>query len=171
MRRRGVIAARAGGGTGGVDRGRDEFADAFEAAFARLQVEIESVCPADVPWPKRVAAAVRASLDFAAAHPDAAQTMTNDAMAEGAEGFARYDRVIEHFGEMLLPGRAERPGGKELPEITEKLMVGGLATLIAQRLDYGRHVELPSLAHEAIQFVLTPYVGVEEARRIAAAES
>lgn len=145
------------------------FADAFEAALGRLQVRVETACAAEVPWPARVAAAVQAALALAAADPATAQVLTNDALSEGREGFAHYDRMIGHFGEMLLPGRAERPEGDMLPEITEKLMVGGLASLIAQRLDYGRHVELPSLAPEAIQFVLTPYVGVEEARRISIA--
>jgi len=168
VRRRGAITAKAGGGTGGVGRDRDEFADAFETAFARLQAKIESVCVATAPWSKRVAAAIRASLDFAAANPDAAQTLTNDALAQGKEGFARYDRMVEHFCRMLLEGRDEQSQGECLPEITEKMMIGGLATLIAQRLDYGRHVELPSLALEAIQFVLTPYVGIDEAKRIAA---
>jgi hypothetical protein len=77
--------------------------------------------------------------------------------------------MISHFGERLLPGRAMRPEGERLPEITERAMIGGLAMLIAQRLDLGRAAELPALAPEAIQFVLTPYLGTEEARRVARA--
>ena len=77
--------------------------------------------------------------------------------------------MIAHFGERLLPGRALRPEGERLPEIVEKAMTGGIAMLIAQRLDTGREAELPAATAEAIQFVLTPYLGTEEARRIAAA--
>jgi hypothetical protein len=48
-------------------------------------------------------------------------------------------------------------------------MVGGLASLIAQRLDSRAAVsQLPALAPDAIQFVLTPYLGAEAARRIGA---
>lgn len=140
---------------------------AFEAAFVRVQGQVETVCSAEPDWPTGVAAGVRVAFAYAAAHPDDAQVLTNEAMAVGKDGFARYDRMIEHFGELLLPGRTERPEGESLPEITEKLMVGGLASLIAQRLDFGRHVELPALAPEAIQFVLTPYLGSGEARRVA----
>jgi hypothetical protein len=114
-----------------------------------------------------VAAGIRAALAFATDDPVAAQRLTNDALAEGREGFLEYDRMIEEFGERLLPGRELRPEGDLLPELTEKMMIGGLATLIAQRLDFGRHVELPTLAPEAIQFVLTPYLGAEEARGVA----
>jgi hypothetical protein len=118
-----------------------------------------------------VAEGIRVALSFAAAHPDAARILTRDAMAGGKEGFGRYDRMIEHFAKSLLPGRALRPEGEQLPEVTEKLMVGGIAALIAQRLDNGRPAELPALAPEAIQFVLTPYLGATDARRVAYGDS
>ncbi len=152
-------------------RDQDGFVNAFEAAFARLQVRIEPACAAEEEWPAQVAAGVRAALDFAAAEPDSAQALTNDALAAGREGYARYERLLSHFGARLLPGRALRPEGERLPEIIEKAMTGGIAMLIAQRLDMGRAAELPALAEEATQFVLTPYLGTAEARRIAAEQA
>jgi hypothetical protein len=145
----------------------DEFADAFEPALARLQVRIETACATEAEWPTQVAAGIRGALTFAAAEPVAAEVLTNGAMAGGKAGFERYDRMIEHFAEALRPGRSQRPEGDRLPEITEKTMVGGVAMLIAQRLTFGRHTELPALAAEAIQFVLTPYLGATDARRVA----
>lgn len=112
-------------------------------------------------WPSGVAASIRAALAFAARAPVAA----NEALANGREGYARYDGMLDHFAERLLPGRALRPEGQHLPAIIEKALVGGIAVLVAQRLDQAG--ELPVLAPEAIQFVLTPYLGVVEARRVA----
>jgi hypothetical protein len=149
----------------------DDFATAFESAFARLQVIILDACGGEDGWPAKVAAAVRAALEFAAADPAAAQVLTNEALAHGADGFARHDRLIAYFAEQLLPGRDERPDGEPLPEITERFMAGGIAMLAAQRLDRGRQDGLPALAPEAIQFVLTPYLGTEEARRAARARA
>jgi hypothetical protein len=146
---------------------KDDFARTFEAALARLQVRVESACAAKRDWPEQVAAGIRAALEFAAAEPAAADALTNGALAHGHAGFARYDRMIAHFGERLLPGRALRPENARLPEITERAMTGGLATLIAQRLDHGGTDDLPALAPEAIQFVLTPYLGSAAAARIA----
>lgn len=146
----------------------DDFANDFEPAFARLQIRIETACAAESEWPDQVAAGVRAALRFAAADPGSAKVLTSDALAAGQDGYARYERMIAHFGKRLLPGRALRPEGEHLPEIIEKAMTGGLAMLIAQRLDLGREAELPALADEAIQFVLTPYLGTEEARRLGA---
>jgi len=149
----------------------DEFATAFESAFARLQIRVETACASEVDWPAQVAAGIRAALAYAAAEPAAAQVLTNEAMAGGKAGFVRYDRMIEHFAGGLLPGRAERPEGEQLPQITEKTMVGGVAMLVAQRLSFGRQAELPGLASEAIQFVLTPYLGAADARSVAFGDS
>jgi hypothetical protein len=142
---------------------------AFDTTFARLQIHVETACVAEEEWAAQIAAGIRAALAFAVRDPAAVRTLTK-ALAGGRDGCARYDRMLSHFGERLLPGRAVRPGGDDLPEITEKAMVGGLATLIAQFVDTGRAGELPALAPEAIQFVLTPYVGTGEARRVAATE-
>ena len=145
----------------------ERFADAFEAAFARLQIRVETACATEAEWSMQIAAGIRAALAFAAAEPVAAQILTNEAMAEGKAGFARYDRMIGHFATGLLPGRAEHPEGDQLPQITEKTMVGGVAMLVAQRLSFDRQAELPGLASEAIQFVLTPYLGAADAKRVA----
>ncbi|HWM62960.1 MAG TPA: hypothetical protein VNP96_03125 [Solirubrobacterales bacterium] len=145
----------------------EDFADAFESALARAQIRIETACARETEWTAQVAAGIRAALAFAAAEPAAAQVLTNGALAMGRAGFARYDRMIDHFAKAFLPGRALRPEGDRLPATTEKMLAGGVAMLIAQRLDLGRHAELPTLASDAIQFVLTPYLGTAEAKRVA----
>jgi len=147
---------------------QQQFASAFEGAFAGLQVELEKAWMAQLAWPLRVAAAARAGLRFAAAEPSAAQTLTNDALAAGPEGIVRHERLIAYLRGGLALGRQERPENDRLPEITEHAMASGIVMLVAQRVDLGRAAELPALVPEVIQFVLTPYLGAEEARRIAA---
>jgi hypothetical protein len=146
--------------------GEEDFPAAFEAAFARLQVTILEACGRENRWPEKVAAGIRAGLEFAAADPEAAKLLASEALTHGRDGVARHGRLVTYLGERLLPGRAEQPDGERLPEITERAMAGGVVALVAQRLDLGREGELPALAPEAIQFVLTPYLGAEEARRI-----
>lgn len=145
-----------------------QFANAFEGAFAGLQVELEEAWASQPTWPLRVAAAVRRGLSFAAADPEAAQTLTNGALAAGAEGIARHERLNAYLRAGLALGRRERPENERLPEITEQAMASGVVMLVAQRVDRGRAAELPALVPEAIQFVLTPYLGAEEARRLGA---
>lgn len=147
----------------------DDFAVAFDSAFAALQVRVESACAGAGEWSAGVAAGVRAALEWAAAEPRAAQRLTNDALAGGSVGFERYERMIAYVAELLAPGRAQPAHGSKLPEITERAMASGVAMLVAQRLSMGREAELPELASEATQFVLTPYLGSAEARRVARA--
>lgn len=148
---------------------QDEFADTFESAFARLRIRIETACASQSDWPLGTAAGIRAALEFAARDPNAVRVLTTDALAAGKAGFAHYARLISYLSDLLLPGRDERPESEDLPGETEKALAGGVAMLVAQRVDLDRQAELPALAAEAIQFVLTPYLGIDEARRVAVA--
>lgn len=143
------------------------FARAFEAAFARLQVVVEEAYVSEAAWPEQVAAAIRAAFDFAATDPVVADLLTNEALARGSDGLGRYGRLIGFVAGLLAPGRDQIPDGALLPATLEHSLAGGIALLVAQRVDQGRAGELPQLAADAIQFALTPYLGMREAHRIA----
>jgi hypothetical protein len=152
---------------GASARQPDDFAVAFDSAFAALQVRVESACAAAGDWPVGVAAALRAAFEWVAEEPRSAQLLTNDALAGGSAGFERYERMVAYVAVLLVPGREQAEHGDRLPEITERAMASGVAMLVAQRLSMGREAELPVLAPEATQFVLTPYLGSAEARKVA----
>jgi hypothetical protein len=152
---------------GGTARQPDDFAFAFDSAFAALQVRIESACAAADAWPEQVAGGTKEVFKWVAAEPAAAQLLTNDALAGGSAGFERYERMIAYVAGLLKPGRELAVHGARLPAITERAMASGVAMLVAQRLSLGKQAELPAIAAEAIQFVLTPYLGAAEARRVA----
>lgn len=147
---------------------QDGFSSAFESAFAALRTRIETACAGQPDWSSGVAEGVRAALAFAAADPPAARALTTDALAAGKPGFAKYERMIAYLRGLLVAGRDEHPDAERLPGEIERALAGGIAMLVAQRLDLGREDELPDLAAEAIQFVLTPYLGIEKAKRVAA---
>ena len=102
---------------------------------------------------------LRAAFEWVAEEPRSAQLLTNDALAGGSAGFERYERMVAYVAELLEPGREQAEHGERLPEITERAMASGVAMLVAQRLSMGKEAELPALAGEAIQFVLTPIWG------------
>lgn len=143
------------------------FASAFEAAFARLQVAAEEAYLSQADWADRVVAVIRAAFEFAASDPSAADVLTSQPLGHGGEGAERYERLVDYWAGLLSPGREHCPGGIELPETIERALAGGILALIAQRVDRGCAEELPELVPDAIQFVLTPYLGTDQARRIA----
>jgi hypothetical protein len=160
----------AGAGMDGRVEQPGDFAIAFEGAFARLQVLLETACVGGGPWPVRARVAVQKALEFAGADPAAASVLTVTALAEGVDGVERYERLMAYLAGLLEGGRAEAPHGADLPPTTERSLAGGVATIVANRVDRDRAAELPGLTAELVQFVLTPYLGTDWARRVAAGD-
>ncbi len=140
----------------------DDFATAFESAFARLQVVVATACAGDQAWPAKVAAAIYAALDFAVADPTAARLLTIDTLIERASGGRRYAQLIERFAELL---RAGAPRERRLPASTEQALIGGLATTVTAHLRTGRLAQLPEVGPELVELILMPYLGRSEAQR------
>ena len=147
----------------------EDFASAFESAFARLQVLLEMACVGGGPWPERVGVAVQGTLELAATAPADARVLTAGALANDLDGIERYERLMAYVAGLLETGRAESPHGAELPETTERSIAGGVATIIANRVERDRAAELPGLVAEVVQYILTPYFGTAEARRLSEA--
>ncbi len=140
----------------------DDFATRFDAGFARLQVTLLEACEKHEPWPLKVAAAIRAALDFAAADPAAARVLTVEAMVDRGDGGRRYQRTLDYLSELLGAGA---PHDVLLPASTERALVGGIAMLIADHLLRDQPDQLASLAPGLIEFTLLPYLGALKAKR------
>jgi hypothetical protein len=68
---------------------------------------------------------------------------------------------------MLRPGRELNPRGERLPETLEDTIAGGVLWVAYQRLIVGEAAKLEELLPETVEFVLSPFLGEEEAVRIA----
>jgi hypothetical protein len=150
-----------------IERFDNGSAAAFEVAFSRLRARIDLACAGEEKWVDGVAAALVSVLEFAVEDPEAARSLTAQALARGAEGFAQRERLLDYGSKRLEPGREVGTAGVFLPGLTERGLVGGLVMLIARRVDQGREAELMADAAEIVQGVLVPYVGLEEAKQAA----
>lgn len=151
----------------GAPRHENDFVAAFEDAFARLRVRIETACATQTEWPAQVAVGTRAAFAFAADDPQTARLLTSEALGRGEAGQRQYERMISHFASLLAPGRDLHAADTPPPAIAESAIAGGVALLVGRHLTRGREDQLPAVAAEAAQFVLTPYVGIEAARQVA----
>ncbi len=147
----------------------DTLVIAFEDAFARLRGRIEAVCAdrKQCGWPVRTAAGVEAAFAFAASDLDAARVLTRETLTGGPECQARHQEMIAYFAGLLCSAREAGANPIGWSDVNDNATAGGVALLVGRRLADGRESELPSAAREAAQFVLTPWVGIERARRIA----
>lgn len=144
-----------------------DFAAAFAEAFADLRAEIEKACATRDEWPAKVAVGVRAAFAFAASHPDAARLLACEALARGEDGQLRYRGMISYFASLLLPGRKLHADDSTRPPIAENAAAAGVTLLVGRRLERGQEDQLPAAAREAAEFILIPYIGADEARRVA----
>jgi hypothetical protein len=140
----------------------EEFEAAFEAARPRLEAAIFAACPPQGEWPERVVAAIRATLDFAAADPAAATVLTRDALTQRPDGPDRFLELTGQFAEQL---RVLAPRDPRLPDSTERAVVGAVAMVIVDHLRSGRLDRLRECGPDLVELSLRPYRGRAAARR------
>jgi len=149
----------------------NDFARNFEVAFAKFKIAVETAYAGESDWPMQAAAAIRAVLRFAAEDPVAAHALTVDSLAQSSDHLARHRRPVDRLAGLLAPGREVHPDGEALPSLLEDALAGGILMLVVQRLEVGGAATLAGLAPDAIEFALTPYVGRDKAREVAATAS
>jgi AcrR family transcriptional regulator len=136
----------------------DEIADFMRSAARDAADESD-------PWPEQVRAKLASQLEIYAANPDLAR-YTLIAPGRAGEGIAeRYQQAainsLEEFGVGM-------PASVEVPSRAVQLsLIGGMATLIINRVAAGEGETLPDLLPDLIEFVLAPFIGHEEAMRVA----
>ena len=145
--------------------------DCFEAAYlvlaARLQSELEAAWRLEDDWPARVRAAIAAALTFVAEQPAAARFLAVEIQAAGPAAVAAQAESIDRLVAKLREGRRLYPEAPGINPSTEPAIVGGIVTLIGNRLRDGRVTGLATCEPALVEFALAPYLGGEEACRVA----
>lgn len=134
----------------------------FLPSFVALQEAIAKACAGSTGWEAKVGAGVRAALEFAASHPDAAGALTIHARRAVGEGGDREREVIRYFSRLL--GEVT-PVEVRHPISTDEGLIESIATTVRGHLVSDSATELPSLAPEFTYLALMPYTGMAGARR------
>src|SRR5262249_10114032 len=143
------------------------FLAAFEVVLGHVQQLVaEAVEPID-DWPHEVIAAFRTLLDFFSAEPDLARLCLVESQTAGPEIADRYRDKLYEFIPLLQRGRSVRQSKRTLPDSTESSLIGALATLASRSIMAGEAGHLSRLLPDFTEFALTPYLGAEEAHRLA----
>jgi AcrR family transcriptional regulator len=149
----------------------DCFIAAYDEAAARIRERVNESCGAAAgePWSQRVSAAIDALLKLLAAEPALASIVLVEGLRAGRGVYDRYQEALESFVALLREGAPGPPGGAEVPEATDEAVVGGVASMLGRRVLAGEAEQLGQLFPEILEFVLSAYLGAEEARRIVSA--
>jgi hypothetical protein len=147
----------------------DDFDSAYQAAAVRLFERISAACAAPVAWPLRVRNAIGTVLDLFAAEPDLGRLFVFAPYEVSGEAQLRHEANLVRLAELLRAG-GEEIGAPSVPDIVEEGLIGGAIFIIGRPLRAGEPDLLPALAPELTALILTPYIGREEAERIAMGE-
>jgi AcrR family transcriptional regulator len=152
------------------DDKRDCVLAAHRDAFERLVVVLMRGCATEREWAGKARAALAASLAFMDAEPGAAGLLTLSPVAADPAIGRQVRDCNAHLATLLRDGRRHTPFGPSLPDLVEEGLIGGLLAILGPRVRAGDAGTLTDLEPQLLQFVLTPYVGLQEARRIAFGE-
>lgn len=143
------------------------FLAAFEVVVDHIR-ELAAEAVAPLPeWPDRAVAAARAVLTFLAAEPDLARLCLVESQAAGPPVAARFHEAVHEAVPFLRLGRAEREREPPLPDTTEESTIGALVLLASRKVAAGEGEQLGDLLPDFAEFILAPYLGAEEATRLA----
>jgi AcrR family transcriptional regulator len=145
----------------------DAFLVAYELGHAKGMAIVERAFVAETSWRAAVRAGISALFDFLAAEPSFAHLALVDAMIATRRSAERSRRGVGAYAQMLLPGLGQAGNGSGPPAVTIEAITGGVFELCASYAQRRRIAELPELAPRATYFALAPFIGAEEATRVA----
>lgn len=145
------------------------FLAAFEVVVTHLRELVAEAVESVDGWPQKTISATRAVLGFLASEPDLARLCIVESRAAGPAVTARFNEAVAELAPLLRLGRGERPEGKRLPDSTEDSTTGSLVSLAHRKVAAGEATQLEDLLPDCAELVLLPYLGPEEATRLARA--
>ena len=145
----------------------DCFVGAFERSVERLEPKVAEAYGSEREWPQAVRAALLALLTEFSEDPDVARLLTAEPFVAGSEVARHHERLVERLVPYLRQGRELREGADALPPTTERGLLGSGNSLIARQALAGADTDYLRLLPDLLQFLLTPYLGPAEARRLA----
>ena len=138
---------------------------AQEDFLERLRLEVAAACDLDRAWPDNVRAALDAALAYVADANAMARAFAVEATSASLVASERHYAALEALADLLREGRRFYPGAEEMPPAIERALVGGIASIISDRLLSEEPRALIDLEPQLAEFLLLPYLGRAEASR------
>jgi AcrR family transcriptional regulator len=145
----------------------DAFLVAYEIGHGKGLAFAERAYIAESDWRLGVRAGIAALFEFLASEPSFAHIALIDALIATARTAERSNVGVQAFARMLVPRTEEAPGQSPVVAVTIEAIAGGVFELCLHYALQGRIHELPELTVSATYIALAPFLGPEEATRVA----
>jgi AcrR family transcriptional regulator len=136
--------------------------------FRRLWLDIEGGCDAAAPWPQQIQAGVSSLVATLVETASTARLFVIEAPGASLAAAERQYAALARLAALLRRGRHLYPSAAGLPEATERALIGGTVSIVCEHLLAEDPEEISRLQPQLIEVLLSPYLGEEEARRVAA---
>jgi AcrR family transcriptional regulator len=147
----------------------DCYRAAYEASFEFVREQVTTGASTE-GWPDSVRGGLASFLESLAAHPPLAAFFLISPASVGDEAAERHHTAIRELVEVLLTKMPADPQGNPATEIRTEALAGGLLRLASMQVSSGRAEELPALLPDLVELFLRPFVGIDEAIRVAQAD-
>jgi AcrR family transcriptional regulator len=141
---------------------------AQEAFLGRLWLEVTGACEGVEVWPLRVRAVVAAVLGSLVEASSLARVFAIEGPGASLAAAERQFAALDRLANLLAEGRRFFPRAAHLPAITERALVGGGVSIVSQYLLAEDPKTISTLQTQLVEVLLAPYLGEDEARRVAA---
>lgn len=142
------------------------FLATYDLAIRWLCERVERAMAIEPDWPGRIRAGASHALRLLAANPAIARLVAIDVFHAGATARQHQQACLARLAEALRAGRRDEP---KLPVELEEMLLGGALSLVARYVDTGRTEQLPEATAELLEYLLIPYLGAAETKRISRA--
>lgn len=142
----------------------DAMLAAIDSAGAQMVAAILPAYRRAPEWPEGVRAGFGALCNFLASRPALAQLVTVEVYAAGLAAMERRVEALEPLQILVAEGLKRSP---QTPPIAAEAIAGGIYTLAYRRIRDSGPESLPSLAPLCTYIALSPFIGPEEACRVA----
>lgn len=140
---------------------------AQDAFLERLWLDVLDACEGAEQWPAKVRAALRSVIASLVEANNLARVFAIEATAASVAAAARQLTILDGFAKLLGEGRRLYPAAASLPPVTERAVVGGIASIISGFLLSEEPAALVAIEPELVELVLVPFIGPREARQVA----
>jgi AcrR family transcriptional regulator len=143
------------------------FIAAYETSMAYLRQATLEGAGSQEEWPQRVREGLAGLLAALSAHPDIARFVLIAPGGAGDEIAARHHQALRELLGALISAPPGPPGPIEPSQTREQALAGGLSRLIVRELNRGEEEKLGELLSDVAELVLRPFLGNDEAVRVA----
>jgi hypothetical protein len=124
----------------------------FSTSFKQLKDAVRRACARQDGWEERIAAGIRAALEFAAADPAAAHVLTVEARREVVAKGSRHDEVIAYFAGLLGDAAPQ----ERYRVLSDEGLIESISTTVRGHLLARNADRLPDLAPDLAYLTLAP---------------